>query len=281
MPAHPEPAQRVGCIRGSAVDFRFINFWPRRSAWVEFGTGSGHGQFGGLAAWNQASARPTRRCSGPACRAAFVFLILVQFTAIRPLSFNVGHHKTMNELIALLESDPNAANAFGALASAAAALLALLVSALSVWISVRAMSAQQKHNELSVRPLAEITVADYENSLRVKLRNNGTGPMIVSGIEISDGMSMKTCVVEWMPPLPTGRPWTTFSHDLKERTLQPEGEIVLLELTEYEGEHDFATCRESIRGALAPLTVVVSYTDIYNKAMPPRVKALAWFGRNK
>jgi hypothetical protein len=93
MPAHPEPARRIGCIRGSAVDFRFINFSFRPAPLVWFGTGSGYGQFGGLAAWNQASARPTRRCSGPACRATFVFLIAVQHAAIRPLSFNVGRHE--------------------------------------------------------------------------------------------------------------------------------------------------------------------------------------------
>ncbi|MDR3415736.1 MAG: hypothetical protein P4L83_06080 [Nevskia sp.] len=187
----------------------------------------------------------------------------------------------MHELISLLKSDLNAANAFGALASAAAAFLALVVSAISVGISIWAMRLQRQHNELSVRPLAEVTVADYENSLRVKLRNNGTGPMIVTGIEVSDGHSAKACVVEWMPSLPKGRPWTTFSHDLKDRTLQPGSAIVLLELTEHQGEQDFASCRDLIRAALAPLTITVDYTDIYNKAMPKRIKALSWFGRRK
>ncbi|WP_353395966.1 hypothetical protein [Hydrogenophaga sp. 5NK40-0174] len=187
----------------------------------------------------------------------------------------------MTELIALLKTDANAVNAFGALASAIAAFLALVVSGISVWIALRAMSAQQKHNELSVRPLAEVTVADYENSLRVKVRNNGTGPMIITAVQVSDGTDLKACVVEWMPPLPAGRPWNTFSHELKDRTLQPGSEIVLLELTEYDGERNYAACREAVRAALAPLTISVSYTDVYNKAMPVRVKQLSWFGRHK
>src|SRR5437588_8055 len=112
----------------------------------------------------------------------------------------------MDSLITLLKSDSNAANAFGALASAAAAFLALLVSAISIGISVWAARSQRRHNELSVRPLAEVTVADYESSLRVKLRNNGTGPMIVTKIEVSNGSSAKHCIVEWMPLLPAGRP---------------------------------------------------------------------------
>lgn len=187
----------------------------------------------------------------------------------------------MTELIALLKSDPNTANAFGALASAAAAFLALLMSGISVWISHRAMSAQQTHNELSVRPLAEVMVADYENSLRVKLRNNGTGPMIITSVGVSNDESLKGCIVDWMPPLPNGRAWNTFSHDLKDRTLQPGSEIVLLELTEYDDEADFSVCREIVRSALAPLTVKVSYTDIYNKPMLIREKPLSWFGRNQ
>jgi hypothetical protein len=187
----------------------------------------------------------------------------------------------MHEIIALIMSNPNVANVFATLSSVVVAFIALLISVISVGISIWAMRAQQKHNELSVRPLAEITVADYENSLRIKLRNNGTGPMIITDFEVSDGKNKKSCIVEWMPSLPAGRPWTTFSHELKDRTLQPASDIILLELTEYKGEQNFTLCRDTIRDALAFLTVSVNYTDIYNKAMPARVKSLSWFGRQK
>lgn len=187
----------------------------------------------------------------------------------------------MDAFFSLLKSDPNAANTFGAIASAAAAFLALIVSAISVGISIWAARSQRKHNELSVRPLAEVTVADFENSLRVKLRNNGTGPMIVTKVGVSNGSNTKPCVIDWMSELQLGRPWTAFSHALRDRTLQPGGEIILLELTEYEGEKNFAQCRDKVRAALAPLTVSVDYTDIYNNSIPARVKDLSWFGRQK
>lgn len=148
------------------------------------------------------------------------------------------------ELIALLRSDSNAANAFGALASALAAVLALFVSCASVWIAISAARSQRTHNELSVRPLAEVTVADYESSLRVKLRNNGTGPMIVLAVTVSDGAKALDSLIEWMPPLPGNRPWNTFSHTLRRRTLQPGAELVLLELTEHDGENNFPQCRD-------------------------------------
>jgi hypothetical protein len=188
----------------------------------------------------------------------------------------------MDALITLLTSNNNAANAFGALASAAAALIGLVVSAIAVGISIWAVRSQRIHNELSVRPLAEVTVADYENSLRVKLCNNGTGPMIVTNVAVTGGSSRtKPTIIEWMPPLPNGRPWTTFSNDLRDRTLQSGSEIVLIELAQYEGERNFARVREKVRAALTRLTVSIEYTDIYNKAMPIRVKDLSWFGRQK
>lgn len=105
--------------------------------------------------------------------------------------------------------------------------------------------------------------------------------MIITAVQVSNGTEHKACVIDWMPPLATGRPWNTFSHELNDRTLQPGSELVLLELTEYDGEQNYAICREAVRAALAPLTISVSYTDIYNKALPVKIKPLSWFGRHK
>lgn len=185
----------------------------------------------------------------------------------------------MDALIALLKSNTDAAIAFGAIANAGAAFLALVVSTIAVAISIWGVCSQRKHNKLTVRPLAEITVADYEDSLRVKLLNNGTGPMIVTEVTVSNGSDVKQCVVDWMPALPNDRSWNNFTDDLRDRTLRPGGEIVLLELTEHEKEKGFSRCRDTVRQALAPLRVTVSYTDIYNQIMPSRVKDLSWFGR--
>lgn len=186
----------------------------------------------------------------------------------------------MDALITLLKSDANAANAFGALASAAAAFLALFVSIVSVWISISTARTHRRYNELSVRPLAEVTVADYENSLWVKLQNNGSGPMIVLAVTVSDGSNAHESLIEWMPALPQRRPWKTFTSTLRRRTLQAGADIILLELTEHEDEKNFSVCRDQVRTALAPLTVNVEYTDIYDTKMRPCQMPLSWFGRN-
>jgi hypothetical protein len=186
----------------------------------------------------------------------------------------------MDTLIDLLKTDSNVANAFGALASAAAAFLALFLSIISVGISVWAVRSERKHSALSVRPLAEITVADYEDCLRVKLRNHGIGPMLITTVRVCDSQNSKPSLVEWMPPLPKNRPWTNFAGNAAGRALAPGGEIVLLELIEHEGESGFARSRNLVRKALAPLTVHVEYTDIYNSSMPVHSKPLSWFGRH-
>jgi hypothetical protein len=185
----------------------------------------------------------------------------------------------MNELIALLQRDANAANAFGALASAVAAFLALIFSVVAIWISMRNARAQERHNELTVRPLAEVTVADFEDSVRVKLLNNGTGPMILKAITVSDGKDALSNLIDWMPDLPHGRAWTNFSKNFASRTLAAGSELVLVELTEMEDEVGFARCRDVVREALSPLTVNVEYMDIYNNTMKPVRKPLDWFGR--
>ena len=187
----------------------------------------------------------------------------------------------MDTLVELLKSNTNVANAFGALASAAAAILALFVSVVSVAVSLWALHVQRKHNVLSVHPLPEATVADFENSLRVKIRNNGAGPMIIQAVTVTDGQEVKDSIIGWMPALPSDRPWSTFSHALKLRTLLAGGEIILLELTEYDGEAQFAAARDPVRCALSGLTVKVQYTDVYGTMFAKYQKPLSWFGRKK
>lgn len=186
----------------------------------------------------------------------------------------------MEALVVLLESQPDAANAFGALASAGAAIIGLVLSVVAISISMWGVRTQRLHNELSVRPLAEVTVADYEDCLRVKLCNNGIGPMIVIAITVSDGQNAKPALLEWMPELPGDRHWNNFAGDVRGRSLSPGAEVVLLELTEHDGERGFSVCRDLVRTALAPLTVNVEYTNIYNRSMPPKRQELAWFGRH-
>ena len=145
--------------------------------------------------------------------------------------------------------------------------------------SIIALAMQRKHNRLSVQPIPEITVADYEDSIRLRLRNNGTGPLLIKLISVTDGNITKPKLVSWMPTL-NGRAWNHFSTDLVGRSLQPGKFIPLIELTAHEGEQGFNTHRDNCRRVLQNLTVKVEYSDIYQSKFPCYEKKLTWFGRN-
>ena len=185
----------------------------------------------------------------------------------------------MNELINLLKSDPNIANAYGAIGSAVAAFLALIISVISICVSIKTLSIQRKHNELSVRPFAEVLVANFENSLRIKLANNGSGPLIINGISISNGHIEQNSLIDWMPELPHDKLWTTFTGNLQNRIILAGRDLTLLELTKVAGELNFEESRDIVRAALSPLTIKVNYSDIYENKLHPHQKDLSWFGR--
>jgi hypothetical protein len=172
-----------------------------------------------------------------------------------------------------LTENSDAATAIGTIFSAFTALIALFLSAYG-------LRAQRRHDVLSARPLPEVTVADYENSLRVKLRNNGVGPMMVKSVKVIRDGATRDSLIAWMPELPGGRLWNHFATDLADRSLPPDGAVPLLELSQLEGENEFASCRDRVRRSLKDLAVQVEYSDAYGTEFPPYRKSLEWFGRN-
>lgn len=77
----------------------------------------------------------------------------------------------MEALIEFLKAHPDQAGAF-------AAVSALFVSFISILLAVAALWMQRRHNYKSLTPIASLPIGDYENSLEVKLRNTGVGPLI-------------------------------------------------------------------------------------------------------
>ncbi|HEN8712337.1 TPA: hypothetical protein U8203_002776 [Pseudomonas putida] len=188
----------------------------------------------------------------------------------------------MDKLVMLfefLERNLTLASAISAVASAVAAVVAVLVSIFAVRISAKSAMQQMVHNELSVLPIPEVTVGDYENSLRVKLRNHGAGPLRIKSLTaVFMGVECPT-LVDCMPDL-KDRHWTNFSGVVDGRTLLPGDEIVLIELTAEQGEVDFSISRDSARHSLSQTEITVNYSDIYDSAFESYKKSLSWFGRN-
>jgi hypothetical protein len=166
-------------------------------------------------------------------------------------------------------------------ATAITAVGALLTSFISVMLAIWALRTQRIHNLKSVAPFGELTIADYENRLKITLCNTGAGPLIVQSFRAYDMKGdEKNSVVAWMPALPDGVRWTAFTGELSGRCLAPGEERTILQL---DGEPDsatFAELRDAVRGSLSGLHIEVIYRDIYDKVHPARGRPLDWFGRN-
>ena len=186
----------------------------------------------------------------------------------------------LDDLLKILSTDANLTNALATVASVMVALAALVVSAVSLFVGRATLTHQRRHNVLSVRPIPEVTVADHEDSLRIKLRNHGSGPLIVTELCVSDGGRVEKALIDWMPDLPDDLLWGNFAAPINDRrSLLAGSEIILLELNGDAQNPTFATARDGVRAMLGRLTVTVRYTDIYESHFDSYTRDLSWFGR--
>ena len=174
------------------------------------------------------------------------------------------------------------------LASAVTAAVALWIAYRSIRLNSRSvetqersLAAQEQHNRLSVKPVPFLAMADYEHLIRAKVINNGAGPLMVKSVRVIGAGKSETDVISWMPALPEGIFWTSFTSLLEDRGVLPGHELILINL---EGDPDdprFATFRDQCRHVLSELHVFVEYTDIYGTMFEPYQRKMNWFARDK
>src|SRR5690606_3006367 len=144
----------------------------------------------------------------------------------------------------------------------------------SIIFAAKGLRTQRQHNRLSVKPIPFIACADYEDHLRVKVRNDGTGPLIVKSVNVQRGGSTEHDeLVSYMPNLPPGLHWANFSSGMV-RSIPAGGELVLLELKLDLSKLHHTNFRDQCRARLKPLTVAVDYTDVYESDFTPVSRAL-------
>ncbi len=179
----------------------------------------------------------------------------------------------MESILRLVRDYPDQVNA-------TVAVLALLVSALSIMLTVASLYLQRKHNYRSLTPIASIPIADYENKLGVRLKNSGVGPLIIDKFRVTDGRRTGGDLISFMPGLPSGVMWDTFHAHLDGLCIPPGESLIVLQLIGDPDDQRFAQARDSCRKALRVLEVSVSYKDIYARQMPVKMRDLSWFGRH-
>lgn len=192
--------------------------------------------------------------------------------------------KSMNysEVFEWLVSNKDVATAIATVASAVVAAVAVFLSFVSLYISFASLRYQNRHNELSVRPLAYVTLGDYEDRLFVKIKNNGTGPMIIKSILVVGAANPADPLILSMPRLLPKVSWTNFVEDCVGRSVPAGDELALLDLSSGSSSSvgQFEISRDKVREALGKLQVHVIYTDIYGNELPKAERSMKFFHRN-
>jgi hypothetical protein len=135
---------------------------------------------------------------------------------------------------------------------------------------------------LSVRPIAIVTVGDYEHRLSVFLQNEGTGPLIIKELRFKDESgNTESALIDFFGGRFDGVGWSTFTGDIDGWAIRPGKYQTLIELEGDSLDENFILIRDEVREILAPITVHLEYQDIYKKNMPAKIKKLDFFARAK
>ena len=158
------------------------------------------------------------------------------------------------------------------------ATASFFVAAASWIVSYQTLKIQHKHNVLSVKPIPQFSIGDYENELFVKLKNYGIGPLIVEKFvaEMENG-ELKSKIIDALPTaLRQQVRWETFTGVVDGYALAPEKEFVLLKASFDVGS---TPIHNSLRSELSKLQLKVEVKDIYGNLQPIYEKSLDWFAR--
>lgn len=165
--------------------------------------------------------------------------------------------------------------ALAALGSAIAAILAIITT-------IIVAKTQIQNSRLTVRPIGQFSIGDYENEIFVSLSNKGVGPLFIDEMiyQFDDGEKISNAsLVSLLPSLPDGIAWKDFSSLSSGTVVSPQSSRTLVKLgigSDFGVDVDIAN---EIRRKLGSLTITCKYKDVYNRGLPPTSKKLDWFAR--
>lgn len=150
---------------------------------------------------------------------------------------------------------------------------ALVIATLSFLTAVWQARLQRLHNANSLKPIAQLAPADYENKLFVKLVNCGVGPLIITNSLFYNGIAQHDNLIDF---LPTNIMYDTF-HTLYTGRVVPANDSVIL----FEKSFELLTNEDKaqLRSILKDIKVRIEYEDIYQNSFVLD-RNLAWFGRH-
>lgn len=150
----------------------------------------------------------------------------------------------------------------------------ILVAICALFISYQNYSSQKAHNKNSVRPILNIILGDYQNTIFVKIVNNGVGPAtIIDANFIKQSLSKKS-LIEIIETNHTYENITYlhFVHDIIGKTIPPAGSITFLKV-QADSKPLFA-----LRNDLKSIDITIKYVSIYEDSWTVN-RDLSYFGR--
>ncbi len=147
------------------------------------------------------------------------------------------------------------------------ALLALLATFYQLYL-------QRVHNEKSLRPLGQIDFRDKERTLRVRISNNGIGPLIIEKIIYTKNGKKFAIISDCLTLNPRSYAHLRTSESAR-TVIYPASNLVIFETT-FESDEPEELIDEA-RIQLSSLSVVVIGRDIYNNKITIK-RDFAWFG---
>jgi len=145
------------------------------------------------------------------------------------------------------------------------ALSALLVSVVSILIGYFSLKSQQKHNRLSVRPIGKISFVTFEDSIEIRIRNDGTGPMLCSNIKVyANESNIKNNLRDAIPILQKNNKWTEINMGTQ-FTIGVGEQRTLLKISTERATSEFRDYLGQTLATLENITLELEYRDIYDQ----------------
>lgn len=131
----------------------------------------------------------------------------------------------------------------------------ILTAVMALVVSIKALKAQNKHNELSLMPVCEVYTANFEDYLAVELHNKGLGMLEILEVEFVDVSGAKYYNLHEMILDKKGMSYNT----LWSKKVLMSGEKVTV--------ISFAQCteeqRKKIISTISDVKIHIKYRDIY------------------
>ena len=158
-------------------------------------------------------------------------------------------------------------------------IASLFVACIAIIFTIISLIIQRQHNRLSLRPIANIDLSNYENKIAVELINKGLGPLIIEKIIYRIGSDEKNNLVDIFDERGfKDIVWTDYRKYLEGATIPPNGIEVLIQYDKSKSQsRRFIRNRDKIKKILGKIYVEIHFKDIYGFSLKPATGNLFFF----